>query len=354
MNAEHFLLQALELAKIQRGFCSPNPSVGAVVVSATGEVLATGYHLGAGHAHAEVDALKKLNGKAPGATIYITLEPCCHWGRTPPCTNAIIDADIKHVVYGFEDPNPLVSGKSRAILKEKNISCEYVPLSQINEFYTSYRYWQHTHKPFVTAKIALSLDGKIAGQQGEPVQITGPELKTLTHHYRKTSDAILTTAKTIVCDDPQLNVRAETVIAKPVYIVDRELTLSLHQKIFSTAKSVTLFYANDVSLKKVERFIENNIRCIPIAANQDKLNLTAMIEQIGKDGVHDLWIEAGGTFFSECVKQNILQKMLIYVAPRWLGVGQNAFSPSFSFDFSNKTITWQQVGNDVVGQFVNL
>src|SRR5205809_338510 len=106
MNSEHFLRQALALAKIQQGFCSPNPAVGAVIVSEAGDVLATGYHMGPGLAHAEVDALQKLNGKAPGATTYITLEPCCHFGRTPPCTDAIIQSGTKHVVYGFRDPNP--------------------------------------------------------------------------------------------------------------------------------------------------------------------------------------------------------------------------------------------------------
>src|SRR5579872_350780 len=156
MNKEHFLRQALELAKIRRGFCSPNPSVGAVIVSETGDVLATGYHFAAGHAHAEVDALQKLNGKAKNAIIYITLEPCCHWGRTPPCTDAIIQAGIKQVIYGFMDPNPMVSGKSKTILAKENILCDYVEVPEITEFYASYRYWHQTKKPFVTAKIALS------------------------------------------------------------------------------------------------------------------------------------------------------------------------------------------------------
>lgn len=352
MSAEYYLRQALELAHIRRGFCSPNPSVGAVIVSPKGEILATGYHLGPGQAHAEVDALNKLNGKADGATIYITLEPCCHFGRTPPCTDAIIASGIKQVVYGFEDPNPIVCGKSRAILAEKNIACEFVTVPEIAEFYQAYSHWQHTNKPLVTAKIALSLDGKIAQENGEPQQITGLALKNLTYQYRKHSDAILTTAKTIICDNPQMNVRGVETISKPIYILDRELRTPLDAKIFSTAKSVTLFYASDIAQEKLERFSQKNIRCIAIDIKQKKLNLTTVIEQIGQDGVHDLWVEAGGICFSECVKQHLLHKILIYIAPRWLGSGLNAFPSDFSLDLSGYTVNWQQVGNDVVCEMI--
>lgn len=352
MNSEHFLYQALQLAKIRRGFCSPNPSVGAVIVSESGEILATGYHWGAGHAHAEVDALRKLNGKADNATIYITLEPCCHWGRTPPCTDAIIQAGIKRVVYGFQDPNPLVSGKSAAILAEKNIQSDYVSIPDITEFYTSYRYWQQTQQPFITAKIALSLDGKIAGEKGEPIQITGSALKELTYQYRKNSDALLTTAKTIICDNPQMNVRGAEVISKPVYILDRDLQTPLEATIFSTAKSVTLFHRNTMDQDALEKFTHKNIRCIAIPVEDNKLNLKAVIEQTGQDGVHDLWIEAGGICFSEFARQNLLQKILMYVAPRWVGVGQSAFDKAFSLDLSTSIVSWRQVGNDAVCEIV--
>ncbi len=352
MHSEIFLSQALALAKIRRGFCSPNPSVGAVIVNSMGELLATGYHFAAGEAHAEVDALKKLNGKAEGATLYVTLEPCCHWGRTPPCTDAIIKAGIKHVVYGYEDPNPVVSGQSKAILAAENITCDYVAIPDIAEFYTSYHYWTRTKKPFITAKIAMSLDGKIAGVNGEPLQITGSPLKKLTYEYRKQSDAILTTAKTIICDNPQLNVRNGETIAKPVYILDRELKTPLHATLFSTAKSVTLFYANDMPESRLEPYIQNNIRCIAVDTKQQKLNLLSVIEHIGKDGVHDLWIEAGGICFSEFARQHLLNTMLIYVAPRWLGIGQSAFDQDFSLDFSSNQVSWRQVGDEAVCQIV--
>lgn len=343
-----YLQQALELAKIRRGFCSPNPAVGAIIVNEAGEILATGYHLGAGHAHAEVDALQKLNDKAKDATIYITLEPCCHWGRTPPCTDAIIQSGIKKVFYAMKDPNPIVSGKSKMILAKENIFCEHIEIPEITAFYQSYHYWQQTKKPFVTGKIALSLDGKIAGKKGEPIQITGDALKELTYEHRKKSDAILTTAKTIISDDPQMNVRGAETIAKPIYILDRELKISLNAKIFSTAKSVTLFHGKNVAPERLEMFLQHNIRCIEIPVVDEKLNLLRVMEEIGKDGIQDLWVEAGGTCFAEMAKQHLLHKMLIYVAPRWLGFGLEAFPPGFSLNYPLESISWKKVGHDAV------
>jgi diaminohydroxyphosphoribosylaminopyrimidine deaminase/5-amino-6-(5-phosphoribosylamino)uracil reductase len=231
----HYLCAALTQAQVNRGFCSPNPAVGAIIVK-DHKVLATGFHLGPGTHHAEVDAIKKLSpAETAGATIYISLEPCCHFGRTPPCTDALIQAGIKRVVYGYEDPNPLVKGKSQSLLQAANISCDYLPIAEIDAFYQSYSHWHLTKMPFITAKIALTLDGKMAGKLGQPIAITGPALQEFTHQSRKLSDAILTTAETILKDDPQLNIRLKnTIFTKPIYILDRQLKVSPEARIFST------------------------------------------------------------------------------------------------------------------------
>ncbi len=344
------LHQAYELAKLRRGFCSPNPSVGAVIVK-NNKILATGYHQGAGSPHAEPDALKKLNNSAQGATLYVTLEPCCHFGRTPPCTNAIIKAGIQRVVYGFHDPNPLVAGKGEAQLKAAGITCDYLPLPEITHFYESYHYWQTTKKPFITAKIALSLDGKIAGKSGEPIQITGEALKEFTHYSRQNSDAILTTAKTIIQDDPRLNVRTEDeVIAKPLYILDTALTLQTTAKIFKTAKSVTIFYTDDKNhdSERLEALAAEGATCVAMKSNQHGLDLNQVISHIGQDGIHDLWIEAGGKCFSAFLREKLLKKAYIYIAPKWIGEGQMAFLPEFNLDLQSQPLTWQQVGEDVM------
>src|SRR6185312_6057480 len=159
---------------------------------------------------------------------------------------------------------------------------------------------------------------------------------------------ILTTAKTIRCDDPQLNVRQDEVIAKPLYILDRELTLPLQAKILTTAKSITLFHQANVAAEQLTLFQQKNIRCIAVATKQNHLSLPSIIDHIGQDGIHDLWVEAGGACFSAFARENLLQKMLIYVAPRWMGSGLNAFDKDFSLDISDAKLIWQQVGNDAV------
>lgn len=347
LTHKNYLQQALDLAKIRRGFCAPNPSVGAVIVK-NGEVIATGYHFAAGQPHAEIDALKKINNQAHDATIYVTLEPCCHFGKTPPCTEAIIKSGIKHVIYAYRDPNPVVAGKGEAALLAANIECQQVSLPEIDQFYKSYTYWQQTKKPFITAKIALTLDGKIAGKNNRPIPITEAPLNQYTHLNRKNSDAILTTAKTIIQDDPQLNARYQNeTIPKPIYILDSQLTLPLTAQIFETAKSLTLFHAKNPSKDRLQALEALKVRCIPIDTNDSGLRLDQVIDFIGKDGIQDLWIEAGGQCFTTFADQNLLQKALIYIAPQAIGPeGLSAFNAPF--DFRTEQIQWQQFGNDVL------
>lgn len=343
-----YLSQALDLAKIRRGFCSPNPSVGAVI-TLDNKVVATGYHMAAGSPHAEADALKKISMHAKDATIYVTLEPCSHWGKTPPCTDALIQAGIKRVVYGYSDPNSTVSGKGASALQTNGIICDYIPTSDIADFYESYNHWLKTKTPFVTAKIALTLDGKIAGKQGERIQITGKALQEFTHASRKTADAILTTIKTILHDDPQLNVRiANDTIAKPIYVLDSELNLPFTSTILKTAKSLTIFYSKEADPTRLQQFNKQGIHCIAIDKNNNGLDLNQVIQHIGQAGIHDLWVEAGGKCFAALIKQKLLQRALIYVAPRWLGEGQSAFENDFILDSNNTKIQWKQLGNDAL------
>lgn len=340
-----YLKQTLELARTRRGFCAPNPPVGALIVR-DGQVIATGYHFGAGFPHAEVEALKKVDNKAPEATIYVSLEPCCHWGRTPPCTDALIKANVKRVIYGYRDPNPIVSGKGEAALIAAGIACEYIAVPEIDAFYQSYQHWHRTKTPFITAKIAVSLDGKIAGKQGEPIQITGQALKEFTHQQRKDSDAILTTAKTIILDNPQMNVRLQSeTIAKPIYILDSELNLPLDAKLFETAKSITVFHAKRAANERQQALTELGVRCISVEENEG-LNLNQVIEFIGKDGIHDLWVEAGGKCFAAFVNQKLVQRAFIYIAPWVMGEGMPAFTETL--DLRNYPIQSKQYGKDVL------
>lgn len=344
------LTQALTLAEIRRGFCAPNPSVGALIVR-DNQILSTGYHYAHGCAHAEIDALKKLNNRALDATLYVSLEPCCHYGKTPPCTDAIIASGIKRVVYGLRDPNLKVSGKGEAALKAADIDCQYLPLPQILDFYQSYSHWQQTQTPFITGKIALTLDGKIAQKNGQPLPITGAELREFTHLNRKKNDAILTTSKTIIQDNPQMNVRlSNETIAKPLYILDRLLNIPLTAHIFETAKFLTLFHSKEATLERISLFQNRGVRTFQVNSNAQGLDLHQISTIIGADGIHDLWLESGGTCFSAFAKEQLLKKIYFYIAPKIQGEGVSAFN--FQIEFSQSFVKWKQYGSDVICEII--
>lgn len=346
---EYFLHQALAQAHLRRGFCTPNPAVGAVLVK-DNEIIATGYHWAAGCPHAEREAITKAQMQAVGATLYVTLEPCCHWGRTPPCTDIIIAQGIREVYFSYIDPNPAVAGQAVALLRKAGIICEQINLPEIEQFYRSYAHWAKTKRPWITAKLALSLDGKIAGSQGEPLKISGSELQQVTHQYRLQADAILTTARTLKQDNPQLNVRInKEVFVKPIYVLDRCLTSPLSLTIFQTGALITLFHNAAVSAAQIAAFTDKGIRCVPIAEANGELDLHEIIKFVGAEGVHDLWVEAGGRCFESLLHQQLLSSAKIYVAPKILGEkGYSAFKFPYDFMPQAKTCRWQQVGSDVM------
>lgn len=326
---DHYLESALALAEIRRGFCAPNPCVGAILVK-NNKIIAKGYHQKCGSPHAEVDAINQIAAnQVKGATLYVTLQPCCHTAKkTPPCTDLIIKSGIVKVVYSFQDPNPAVNNSTDKILQRAGIECIQYPLPAISKFYTSYAHWWRYKRPFTTAKLAISLDGKIADKNGKPIQLTGDEAQKFTHQQRKKTDAILTTAKTIGSDDPLLNSRLDNeIVKKPLYILDSHLNLLASSKIFHSAEHVTIFHSASLAKEHQLKRQQPNARFIPIKTDKSGLNLLAVLEQIGSDGKIDLWIEAGGQLFQAFVQHGLLQKAFIYVAPLWLGENtQTAFT----------------------------
>lgn len=313
------ILRCLAHASRAEGECAPNPCVGALIVK-NNKIIAEGFHKGCGHSHAEVEAFNQCNEDLSEATLYVSLEPCCHQGRTPPCTEKIINSGIKKVFFGLKDPNPIVAGKGQAKLREAHIACEQLSLPEVSEFYRAYVYW-HQHKmPFVTAKLAVSADNKIAFANKKPAKITGEACRQLTHQYRKKVDAILTTAETIICDDPQMNVRLDNVtIQKNIYIIDSKARLPLDAKIVETAKSITVFHADTILPEQTNRLKEKNVRCIPVSYNQDGLLLTEMLQKIGEEGIHHLWIEAGNALMMALLKQKLIDEFILYVSDQKLG-----------------------------------
>src|SRR3990167_8821066 len=196
-----FMLAALEQAWLGRGLCSPNPSVGAVLVH-NQQIVAQAFHPGAGQLHAEQLVLEQVPANLTPLTLYVTLEPCNHWGRTPPCVDAIVNHPVDQVVFAFRDPNPLVvKNNTPLILRAKGIDVIHFPLPEIDVFYQSYQHWSDTKMPWVTAKIAQSLDGKIGIDSPQRLQLSNLKCEKFTHKNRLHTDVILTTARTIRLDN---------------------------------------------------------------------------------------------------------------------------------------------------------
>lgn len=338
------MIAALEAARLGRGFCSPNPAVGAVLVHENA-IIAKSWHEGAGKPHAEQRLLAEVQGNAKGMTLYVTLEPCNHWGKTPPCVSSIIDSGISRVIYGFSDPNPLVSqNNTPRILEEAGIEVIHYPLPEIDDFYGSYDHWTRTKKPWLTAKIAQSLDGKI-GVLEERTLLTNTLCQQFTHRRRQQTDIILTTAKTIIIDNPLLNVRMEgKEEKKPVAILDRRLSLPPDAKIFRNAVHCHVYYDAKITIEK--RRDNCSYHALPVI--DGRLDLKALIEHLGELGFHDVWVEAGGLLFTALHQEGLVQTTYIYVAPVVLGQHAiNGYLSSFLFNRPFK-ILWQIMADNVI------
>ncbi len=339
--------EALSEASKRRGYCAPNPAVGAVLVR-DGRIIAAGHHWAAGRPHAEVEVLSNPSVDATQSTLYVTLEPCCHWGKTPPCTQLIIQRKVGKVVYGFSDPNPKVSGGGIRELRESGIECEKLTLPEIDDFYRSYAYWTVTGRPFVTAKLALTLDGRIAEKSGKPVQISEASLQKFTHEGRRRSDALLTSAQTLIADNPKLNVRIDAVPEKKtLFVLDRHLRTPLSLQIFDTAERITFLHSGDALPSAKERLLQTGARCVQMPSLASGLCWEAVLEFIGSEGFHDIWVEAGGKLFASLASSGYLNRAYLYVAPRLMGsLGLEAFADGPVPDLTTATrVSWSQKGD---------
>lgn len=310
-----FMLAALEQAWLGRGLCSPNPAVGAVAVR-NGKIIAQAFHAGAGSAHAEQKLLANCPENCADITLYVTLEPCNHWGRTPPCVDAIISKRVQQVVYGFKDPNPIVAANGTPQqLEAQGINVVYYPLTEIDAFYQSYVYWIKTKRPWVTVKMAQTLDGKIADEQSQPVQLSNQACFEFTHQQRLYSDVILTTARTVRQDNPALNVRKENQViqSKPVAILDTEGCIQSNAQIFKTAKNCIIFHAEHHSLNLPDA------TAVPVPVSPQGLNIEKILDYLGALGFHDVWVEAGATLFNTLHQARLVQRTYLYLVPKVLG-----------------------------------
>lgn len=345
----NYLQLALQQAYLGRGSCAPNPAVGAVIVKDQ-QILASGYHQQAGLPHAEIAAMDKLSAaELQGADLYVTLEPCNHRGKTPACTEAIVKNQIKRVFYGYHDPNPNVAGSGAETLRQHGIDCQHISAEQINQFYQSYHYWLHSHLPFVTVKLAMSLDGKVAGPHGQPVQITHSSINHFTQQQRQFTDAILTTANTVNRDNPQLTARINNETQKKlIYILDKNAKLNQQAQIFNTAKQIVIFHDSD---NYSEANTLNQAQLVRIQSSANQLNLTEILTFIGQQGIHDVWVEAGPNLFRSLHQGHYVNRSYVYIAGKFLGeTALSAFANDFQLDLKNAKINWRSYAQDACCQ----
>lgn len=319
-----YMEEAISLASLAKGFTSPNPCVGAVVVK-DGRVVGKGYHTAAGKPHAEVEAINDAKDDARGATIYVTLEPCNHFGKTPPCTRKILEAGITTVVVGCKDPNPFVSGGGIDFLRQNGIEVvtgvmEDEAQTLIEDFIW---YIQNDKKPFVTLKCASTMDGAIATSTGDSQWITSRTARQHGHMLRHQADAILVGSGTLHADDPSLTARIEGCQTKdPARIIlDTHLTISESAKVLTLdSQAPTIIVTGpDAAPDKKNRILEKGATIIEVPLKDQRLDLNELMINLGEMSVVNLLIEGGGTIAGSALAAGIVNKIMYFIAPKILG-----------------------------------
>ena len=315
--------QALSLAKLAVGQVSPNPAVGAVVVKGD-VVVGQGYTQPPGSSHAEVVALQQAGEQARGGAMYVTMEPCCHYGRTPPCTQKIIAAGIAEVHLAMLDPNPLVRGCGKMELEKEGIEIylsESEEAKEINEAYTKFI---TTGMPFVTAKFAMSLDGKIATRSGDSRWISSEAARKYVHYLRYATDAIMVGANTILTDDPHLTSRCGgtggTARKQPLrVIVDGKGRTPLTARVFSEPGETLLALGRSVAPDKARAFTESGIEVLELPSEEEQVDLESLFEALGERGVTSVLVEGGGILLGSLFDHRLIDKVIAVIAPIIIG-----------------------------------
>ena len=340
MFDEQYMRRAIELAKRGMGYTSPNPMVGAVIVK-DGRIIGEGWHERYGELHAERNALKHCKESPQGADMYVTLEPCCHHGKQPPCVEAVIDAGIKRVYVGSDDPNPLVAGGGIKILKEHGIEVITNVLKEecdrLNEVFF---YFIQTGRPYVAMKYAMTMDGKIATHSGLSKWITGEKAREHVQNLRRRYKAIMAGIGTVLADDPLLTCRIEGGVNPIRIICDTHLKLPLESQIVKTAKEVPTIVAvseryrepaqskalpetEKVSIEeKIGKYEENGI----VAEKNGHIDLNDLMQKLGERSIDSILLEGGGILNWSALESGIVNKVYAYIAPKLFG-GANAKTP---------------------------
>ena len=325
---EFYMRRALELAEKGRGWVSPNPVVGAVIVRDDGTVIGEGYHERYGDLHAERNALKHCEESPAGATMYVTLEPCCHHGKQPPCTDAILEAGIRRVVVGSGDPNPVVCGKGIQILRDHGVEItEGVLREECDKANEMFFHYIRTGTPYVVMKYAMTLDGKIAAFTGKSKWITGEVARAHVQGLRRDLSGIMVGVGTVLADDPLLTCRLPD-SKNPVRIIcDTHLRTPLDSNIMKTAGDVPTIFATCVTdPEKIARFEEKGCRILQVRATDGHPDLAELMKKLGGEKIDSILLEGGGTLNWSALRSGVVNRVMAYISPKLFG-GASARSP---------------------------
>lgn len=346
---------AIELAKKGEGKVNPNPMVGAVIVR-DGIVIGEGYHEKYGEGHAEVNAFKSLKEDPSGATMYVTLEPCSHYGKTPPCVDKIVENNIKRVVIGMIDPNPLVAGNGVYKLKKAGIEVKIGVLEdkckKLNEVFIKYIL---SKKPFVVLKAAMSLDGKIATRTGESKWISSEKSRLQVHNLRNKISGIMVGVNTVIKDDPELTCRIQNGIDPIRIILDSTLRIPMNSKVLQNKDNKTIIATTKrANMKNIQELLKKDIKVLIIEEKNGQVNLNALIKKLGELNIDSILLEGGGTLNYSALEENIVDKVMIYISPKIIG-GEFSKTPvggigidKLNDAFNLKDITANTVDEDIL------
>ena len=329
MTDRDYMIRAIELAKKGEGWTNPNPMVGAVIVK-DGRVIGEGYHAKCGELHAERNAIASLTESAEGATIYVTLEPCCHYGKTPPCTEAILEQKIGRVVIGSRDPNPKVAGKGAKILREAGVIVEEDFMrEECDKLNPVFFHYITTGVPYVVMKYAMTADGKIATRTGASKWITGEAARQSVQYMRHRYMGIMAGIGTVLADDPLLNVRVEGWKSPVRIICDSHLQIPMESQIVRTAgeyRTIIAYAGEKDTDEKKEALEARGLEVVSCPDENGQIDLAALMRYLGEQKIDSILLEGGGTLNDSALRVGIVHELQVFIAPKIFG-GSKSKSP---------------------------
>lgn len=318
---ERYMRAALGLARRAAGRTSPNPMVGAVVVRGD-RIVGRGYHARAGDDHAEVVALRQAGAAARGATLYVNLEPCSHFGRTPPCAGAVIEAGVGRVVAGMVDPNPVVAGRGLDVLREAGVRVD-APLREEECRRVNEAFVKHVTRglPFVTLKLAASLDGRIATSTGDSRWVTGPAARKYVHRLRNEVDAVLVGSGTVLADDPQLTCRVRGGRDPLRVVLDRRLRTPVTARLVNQRQpeKTVLITGDGVAAARKKRLEDLGVQVWSFPVRQGRISFRRVLRKLGRAGVLSVMVEGGAVTAGRAIAEKAVDKVLCFYAPKFIG-----------------------------------